>query len=259
MAMLTLSKVSKDFVQANGSLEIIREATFSLSDGEVVAMVGPSGCGKSTLLHICGLLEQPTSGSVIIDGVDCTKFSDVESTKIRGEKIGFIYQFHHLLPEFTALENVMMPLLISGVSRKLASEKANSLLEEFSLLHRVNNIPSELSGGEQQRVAIARALIHQPKILLADEPTGNLDEENAKFVFSQFLKIARNKKVSVLMVTHNLELAEKTDRILTIHGGVAGAKPKAEHDAKTNKPIKKEVSKASNKLPRKKATKSHSV
>ncbi|MDF3047070.1 MAG: lipoprotein releasing system ATP-binding protein [Candidatus Midichloriaceae bacterium] len=239
--MLTLSKVSKDFVQANGSLEIIREATFGLNEGEVVAMVGPSGCGKSTLLHICGLLEQPTSGSVIIDGVDCSKFSDVEATKIRGKKIGFIYQFHHLLPEFTALENVMMPLLIAGASKKLAAEKANNLLEEFSLLHRAGNIPSELSGGEQQRVAIARALIHQPKILLADEPTGNLDEENAKFVFSQFLKIARNKKVSVLMVTHNLELAEKTDRILTIHGGVVDAEPKVVHAEANNsiRPLRK--------------------
>ncbi len=232
MSILSLKRITKSFVQGRNTTDVLKDASLVLRRGEICSLVGPSGCGKSTLLHICGLLEKPTSGEVIIDGSDCNRFSDAKATELRGRKIGFIYQFHHLLPEFSAIENVMMPLLIAGVRRTLAKESAKEILSEFSLSHRMNNIPSELSGGEQQRVAIARALIHQPKILLADEPTGNLDEENAEVVFAQFLKIARNRDVSVLMVTHNLELAKKTDRILTINNGVVD-KPK--HDLSNSK------------------------
>lgn len=233
MAILSLSKVAKSFVQGHNKIGILKNATFTLNKGEICSLVGPSGCGKSTLLHICGLLEKPSSGKIVIDDVDCSKFSDVRATQIRGEKIGFIYQFHHLLPEFTALENVMMPLLIAGNPRAKAEKEAREMLHEFSLSHRINSIPSELSGGEQQRVAIARALIHHPKILLADEPTGNLDEQNADVVFAQFLKIAKNKKVAVLMVTHNLELAKKTDRILTINNGTIDDIANSKNTSKT--------------------------
>lgn len=219
MAILSLKHVAKSFVQGHNKINILKNASFALDEGEICSLVGPSGCGKSTLLHICGLLEKPSSGKIVIDSTDCSEVSDVKATQVRGEKIGFVYQFHHLLPEFSALENVMMPLLIAGVKRAKAEEEARECLDEFSLSHRLSSIPSELSGGEQQRVAIARALIHAPKILLADEPTGNLDEQNADVVFAQFLKIAKNKKVAVLMVTHNLELAKKTDRILTINNG----------------------------------------
>ncbi len=220
MSLLTLTKVAKSFVQGDNEIDILKDITFNIEKGEVCSLVGPSGCGKSTLLHICGLLETPSGGKLLIDGTDCSEVSDVKATQIRGEKIGFIYQFHHLLPEFNTLENVMMPLLIAGKKRFEAKDLATEILDELSLSHRLTSVPSELSGGEQQRVAIARALINQPKILLADEPTGNLDEKNAEAVFAQFLKIAKNKKVAVLMVTHNLELAKKTDRILTINNGI---------------------------------------
>jgi lipoprotein-releasing system ATP-binding protein len=232
VAVLSLKKITKSFVQGHNTIDILKNASLTLYKGEICSLIGPSGCGKSTLLHICGLLEKPSDGEIIIDGKNCDNLSDAKATALRGEKIGFIYQFHHLLPEFSAIENVMMPLIIAGIKRKTAVEKAKSLLDEFSLLHRMNNIPSELSGGEQQRVAIARALINQPKILLADEPTGNLDEENAEIVFSQFLKISKTKDVSVLMVTHNLEIAKKTDRILTINNGVVG---KFKHDLTNSK------------------------
>lgn len=220
MSYLRLVQVSKSFVQGEYSVDVLKGVNIDLKSGSISSLVGPSGCGKSTLLHIAGLLESPTSGEVIIDGVDCASIPEVEATQIRGEKIGFVYQFHHLLGEFTALENVMMPLLIRGYSIKEAQEKATDMLAYFSLGHRLRNIPTELSGGEQQRVAIARALVHNPKIILADEPTGNLDEQNAEIVFQEFLKIARTMDVAVLIVTHNLELAKKTDRILTINNGV---------------------------------------
>ena len=220
MTYLRLSAVSKSFVQGDYSIDVLKDVNLQLSSGEIVSLVGPSGCGKSTLLHIAGLLDSPTSGEVIIDGVDCASVSEVEATRTRGEKIGFVYQFHHLLTEFNALENVVMPLLIQGMSLSDAQKQAKEMLEYFSLGHRLKNLPTELSGGEQQRVAIARALVHKPKILLADEPTGNLDEQNADIVFQEFVKIARTLDVAVLIVTHNLELAKKTDRILTINNGV---------------------------------------
>ena len=224
MAILSLKNIAKEFVSSPGGTVVIKKASFVLKAGETCSMIGPSGCGKSTLLHIIGLLERPSSGVLKIDGQDCSNLSDSEATQIRSLKIGFVYQAHNLLSEFTAVENIMIPLLINNISFKEARIRALELLESFNLSHRADNLSTELSGGEQQRVAIARALVNKPKLLLADEPTGNLDEQNAEMVFSQFLQVAKETKVAVLMVTHNLELAKKTDRILNIDKGFVEAK-----------------------------------
>jgi lipoprotein-releasing system ATP-binding protein len=191
--------------------------------GEVCCLVGPSGCGKTTLLQIAGLIDVPTSGKIFIEGMDCSNLSDNIATSIRRDKIGFIYQFHHLLGEFNAIENVMMPLLISGISYDEAYERALAVLNDFKLGARLKNIPAELSGGEQQRVAVARALIHNPRILLADEPTGNLDSKNSLIIFEEFVKLSREKNLAIVVATHNSELAKKADKILTIRHGKIGA------------------------------------
>jgi lipoprotein-releasing system ATP-binding protein len=217
--VLELKDVNKSFRQGGGMLTILQSVDLSVKYGEMVALVGPSGSGKSTLLQIAGLLDCPTLGTVTIGGVVATKASDAVRTKLRLHKIGFVYQFHHLLPEFTALENVMLPLIIQGVSTKQAKTQALELLEQLSLQERVKHFPAELSGGEQQRVAIARALITKPLLLLADEPTGNLDAVSAKIVFDLLLSLAKERNLATFVVTHNLDLALMMDRIVTLQNG----------------------------------------
>jgi lipoprotein-releasing system ATP-binding protein len=185
----------------------------------VAALVGPSGSGKSTLLHIAGLLETPDAGEVVIGGRNCGELSDRERTAIRLKELGFVYQFHHLLPEFTARENVMLPQRISGVSRRKARAQAEELLGRLGMGERLDHRPSRLSGGEQQRVAVARALANHPRILLADEPTGNLDPKTAKLVLDELVSLARAEGVAALVATHNLQLAAKMDRALLLQDG----------------------------------------
>jgi lipoprotein-releasing system ATP-binding protein len=204
---------------AAGQLEIFREASAALKPGEIVALVGPSGAGKSSLLHIAGLLEAPTSGDIVIDGQYAAAMNDDQRTAIRRRTIGFVYQAHHLLPEFTALENVVIPQMIAGVKKKDAEVEAARLLALMGLEDRVTHRPAQLSGGEQQRVAIARALANKPRILLADEPTGNLDPKTAAGVFEALVNLVRSEGVAALIATHNLQLAAKMDRALMLHEG----------------------------------------
>jgi len=185
-----------------------------------IALVGPAGAGKSTLLHIAGLLETPDSGRVIVSGHDCTGMSDLERTRVRRGTMGFIYQFHQLLPEFSALENVLMPQLILGRDRRKAEERAQELLASLGLAQRVNHRPAEMSGGEQQRTAIARALANNPRLILADEPTGNLDPHTAEHVFDSLISLIRGSGVAALIATHNSELARSMDRVLRLADGV---------------------------------------
>jgi lipoprotein-releasing system ATP-binding protein len=216
VSIVVIENLSKSYRQPSGLTIILDRANFQLAQGEVISLVGPSGSGKTTLLQIIGLIDNPTSGSLQIAGVNCAKLKEDKLTLLRREKIGYIYQAHHLLPEFSAIENVMMPLLIQNKSTTIAYQSALSILTDLGLAKRINNIPSELSGGEQQRVAIARALVHKPMLLLADEPTGNLDHKNADLVMDLILSQVRKLGVSAIIVTHNLEIAKKTDRILTI-------------------------------------------
>jgi len=216
---LRLEKLDRGFTQGDRRIDVLKEACATFYPGETVALLGPSGAGKSTLLHIAGLLEQPDSGAVIIDGVDCGKLADNERTRMRRMEVGFVYQFHHLLPEFTALENVMLPQLILGLSKSQAEERARSLLELLGLKDRWDHRPSELSGGEQQRVAIARAVANRPKILLADEPTGNLDPSTAGRVFEELMRLVSEEGVAAVIATHNLELAARMDRTLRLADG----------------------------------------
>jgi lipoprotein-releasing system ATP-binding protein len=217
---LELESVERSFQQGTGRLDVLRGVSLSLKAGEITALVGPSGTGKSTLLHIAGLLEQPTSGKVILDGQDCTAMDDSARTVIRQTGVGFVYQFHHLLPEFSAAENVMLPQMIAGVGKSESCIRAESLLKEVGLDERLSHRPSELSGGEQQRVAIVRALANKPRVLLADEPTGNLDEGTASIVFDVMLNVVRQSNVSALIATHNMELAERMDRVVSLRDGL---------------------------------------
>jgi lipoprotein-releasing system ATP-binding protein len=217
---LQLDSVERSFKQGTGRLEILRGVSLSLAAGEITALVGPSGTGKSTLLHIAGLLEQPTSGKVILDGQDCTAMDDSARTIIRQTGVGFVYQFHHLLPEFSAVENVILPQMIAGIAKSAARKRAIELLTDVGLAERLSHRPSELSGGEQQRVAIVRALANQPRVLLADEPTGNLDEGTASIIFDVMLNVVRQLKVSALIATHNMDLARRMDRVMTLRDGV---------------------------------------
>lgn len=216
---LILSGVCRTYRSEAGDLEILRGVNFVLKAGEIVALVAPSGTGKSTLLHLAGLLEQPDGGSVTIAGRNAGALSDAERTAIRRDEIGFVYQFHHLLGEFSAIENVYLPQMIAGVPRQVARQRAGELLEAFGLDSRKNHLPGKLSGGEQQRVAIARALANAPKLLLADEPTGNLDVATAGGVFDQLLSIVRGQNVAALIATHNPDLAARMDRIVTLRDG----------------------------------------
>lgn len=214
--VLALKNIHKSYAQGGAKLEILRGISLTIEPGETVALLGPSGCGKSTLLQICGLLDQPDSGEVIMMGQDCTTASDAERTRLRREYLGFVYQFHHLLPEFSALENVMLPQLVAGAKKSEAREKAKELLGSFGLEQRFDHRPPQLSGGEQQRVAIARALANAPSLLLADEPTGNLDPQTAGFVFDMLLAQAKTRQLATLIVTHNHDLAAKAHRVIRL-------------------------------------------
>lgn len=219
-AALALEGIVRGFRQGRSRLEVLRGASLSIAPGEIVALVGPSGTGKSTLLHIAGLLERPDEGIVRLNGVDCSGMGDGERTALRRSDLGFVYQFHHLLPEFSAEENVILPQMIAARPRSAARERAASLLALLGLSDRGSHRPSELSGGEQQRVAIARALANSPRVLLADEPTGNLDESTASTVFDALLHSVRESGLAALVVTHNHELAGRMDRTLTLHDGL---------------------------------------
>lgn len=216
---LELTGVERHYGQGDTVLTILKGADFTLHSGEIVALVAPSGTGKSTLLHVAGLLERPDGGDVAINGHSCAKLGDEQRTAIRRNEIGFVYQFHHLLPEFTAQENIMMPQLIAGLSKAEAAERAKQLLDYMRIGHRADHRPSELSGGEQQRVAIARAVANAPLVLLADEPTGNLDPETAGYVFEALQALVRQSGLAALIATHNLQLAGLMDRRVTIEDG----------------------------------------
>ncbi len=218
--VLQIVGLERTYYQGDRALEVLRGASAEVCDGEAVALVGPSGSGKSSLLHMAGLLEKPGGGSVVLNGTDCTALSDKERTRVRRTEIGFVYQFHNLLPEFTALENVMMPQLLAGVRRKDAKSRALELLATFGLYDRASHRPAELSGGEQQRVAIARAVANNPCVLLADEPTGNLDPHTADRVFEELIHFVRASGVAALMATHNFDLAARMDRILQLDDGL---------------------------------------
>ncbi len=217
---LHLQDLQRAYAQGSRVIEVLKGATASLYAGETVALLGPSGAGKSTLLHIAGLLERPDGGAVVINGVDCVKLGDSERTRMRRSEIGFVYQFHHLLPEFSALENIVLPQLILGLSRAEAEERASQLLDSLGIAERGDHRPAQLSGGEQQRVAIARAVANGPRLLLADEPTGNLDPPTAERVFEQLLSLVRQSGVAALIATHNLELAARMDRTLRLKEGL---------------------------------------
>ncbi|HSQ97331.1 MAG TPA: ABC transporter ATP-binding protein [Rickettsiales bacterium] len=215
--VLKLEYINKKYKQNEGFLEVIKDSSLTILNKEKVAFVGPSGCGKTTLLQICGLLDIPTEGNIFINQQNINNLSDIEKTNIRKTNIGFVFQFHHLLPEFSVLENVILPALINKkINKKSIIEKATNILSDLGLILKINNRPYQLSGGEKQRVAIARAIINNPSIILADEPTGNLDPENAEKVFELLLQTVKNYNSSLLMVTHNIELAKKLDRIITI-------------------------------------------
>jgi lipoprotein-releasing system ATP-binding protein len=216
---LQLSGIERHYGEGDTFLPILKGADLTLRSGETVALVAPSGTGKSTLLHIAGLLEHPDEGEVLVNGTSCNGLSDDRRTAIRRNEIGFVYQFHHLLPEFSALENIMMPQLIAGLPRAEAAERASALLDYMRIGHRGSHRPTELSGGEQQRVAIARAVANAPLILLADEPTGNLDPETAGYVFEALEALARQSGLAALIATHNHELASLMDRRVTIEDG----------------------------------------
>ncbi len=217
--ILSLRNVCKSFNQGAQKLEVLRGVNFDINEGEVVALIGPSGSGKSTLLQIAGLLEVPTSGSILLNGQDCSKQSDVIRTSLRRDFLGFVYQYHNLLPDFNALENVMIPQLIAGKNPKDAKEKAEWLLNKMKLDNRLTHRPAELSGGEQQRVAIARALANTPKMLLADEPTGNLDPKTADIVFEALMNIIKETGLAALIATHNMELAKAMDKQVGLEEG----------------------------------------
>jgi lipoprotein-releasing system ATP-binding protein len=216
---LELRGIVRTYHQAGVALEVVRGASLALHPGEIVALVGPSGAGKSTLLHVAGLLERPDGGDVLVGGRECGTMSDGERTAIRRKNLGFVYQFHHLLPEFSALENVILPQMIAGTARREAGERARRLLDLVGLASRASHRPARLSGGEQQRVAIVRALANQPRILLGDEPTGNLDQHTAEGVTSSLIDIVRKAGLAALFATHNLDLARRMDRIVALEEG----------------------------------------
>ena len=216
---LRLQSVERRFRTEAGELAVLRGADLTLTAGEIVALVAPSGTGKSTLLHLAGLLERPDAGEVFVEGRPAGSLGDDARTAIRRTAIGFVYQFHHLLPEFTAAENVLLPQMAAGSTRAVALIRAAALLKSFGLAGRENHRPGKLSGGEQQRVAIARALANQPRILLADEPTGNLDVGTSGLVFEELLRAVRVQGVAALIATHNPDLAARMDRVVTLRDG----------------------------------------
>jgi len=217
--VLSLDGVVRNFGRGHTELHVLRGADFTIGAGEIVALVGPSGSGKSTLLQIAGLLEKPDAGEIYIAGEACSKLNDDRRTEIRRKHLGFVYQYHHLLPEFSALENIVIPQIIAGLSKAEARERAGQLLETLGLSDRATHRPAELSGGEQQRVAMGRALANAPSLLLADEPTGNLDPETADDVFNMLLNLTRQVGLTALIATHNSELASRMDRVVKLEDG----------------------------------------
>jgi lipoprotein-releasing system ATP-binding protein len=217
--VLSIRGLERSYVTGAGPLTVLRGVDIDVMPGEIVGLVGPSGSGKSSLLHAAGLLEHPNAGRITVLGRDCTDLADRERTRVRLATVGFVYQFHHLLPEFSALDNVALPLMIAGKSRKAARDRAVVLLGELGLAERVNHQPAQMSGGEQQRVAVARALANSPRLLLADEPTGNLDPHTSTAVFENLYALARRTGVAALVATHNLELARHMDRVFALRDG----------------------------------------
>lgn len=222
-SVLVANNLRKSFRSGENRLDVLRGVNVTLNAGEMVALVGPSGSGKSTLLQIIGLLDKADSGELIIGGEKVVANSDEQRTALRSQRIGFVYQFHHLLPEFTAQENVSLPQMIAGRSPSVAAARAKELLTKVGLEHRLDHRPAELSGGEQQRVAIARALANKPQLLIADEPTGNLDYANSGMVFNVLKEVCVNEQVAILMATHNLELAQHLNRVIEMKDGVISA------------------------------------
>lgn len=218
--IVEVNDVYKSFDQGEHHLEILKGINLKIVTGEIVALVGASGAGKSTLLHIMGLLERADSGDVIMSGVPTKELNDIKRTKIRRHEIGFVYQFHNLLPEFSALDNVILPQLVAGVSNSDAKDRAEELLNKMGLTERLTHLPSELSGGEQQRVAIARAISNRPRLILADEPTGNLDEKTGNGVMDILLDLSKDEGISALIATHNNALAHRMDRVIQIRDGL---------------------------------------
>lgn len=218
--VLSLVDLQRVFRQGTREIHVLAGASVDVWAGQCVALVGPSGAGKSTLLHIAGLLETPDAGHVIVAGRDCSALDDHERTRIRRAEMGFIYQFHQLLPEFSALENVAIPQMILGRSRREGEERARKLLGSLGLAERVDHRPAELSGGEQQRTAICRALANRPRLILADEPTGNLDPRTSEMVFQELLALFRSEGVAALIATHNLDLARRMDRVVVLDSGL---------------------------------------
>jgi len=217
---LQLINIDKSFTQAASKVAALKNINLAIKKGEIAALIGPSGSGKTTLLQIAGLLDKADSGQIFINSIDASKANDQARTEIRKNNLGFIYQFHHLLPEFSALENVALPLLIQGQNRDFAFAEAQKILTQVDLVNRLEHKPAELSGGQQQRVAIARAIVSKPSVILADEPTGNLDSVNSGAIFDLLHSLAKNYEIACLLVTHNLELAKKTDRIIEIKDGM---------------------------------------
>ena len=217
--VLSIRGLVRSYVTGAGLLTVLHGADLDVQAGEIVGLIGPSGSGKSSLLHAAGLLEHPDAGRITVLGRDCSDLKDRERTRIRLGTIGFVYQFHHLLPEFSALDNVALPLMIAGRSRRAAQARAATLLGELGLKDRVHHQPAQMSGGEQQRVAVARALANSPRLLLADEPTGNLDPHTSGAVFENLYALARSQGVAALVATHNLELARHMDRVFALKDG----------------------------------------
>jgi lipoprotein-releasing system ATP-binding protein len=222
--VLKLEGIKRTFHQGGRELRVLKGASLALREGEVVGLLGVSGSGKSTILHIAGLLERPNGGEVVINGKSSGKLTEHERTLVRRNSLGFIYQFHHLLQDFNATENVMLPLRIIGKSVAFAKKEAEKYLKDVGLGERIDHLPSQLSGGEQQRVAIARAMVNKPLVILADEPTGNLDEKTAERVIGAFIKLVRANNMAALIATHNAVLASRMDRCLYLHDGVISRK-----------------------------------
>ena len=225
--VLSIRGLERRYVTGAGELTVLRGVDLDVMPGEIVGLIGPSGSGKSSLLHAAGLLEHPNAGRIAILGRDCSDLPDRDRTRVRLGAIGFVYQFHHLLPEFSALDNVALPLMIAGVGRRAAQARAAAILGELGLAARVGHQPAQMSGGEQQRVAVARALANSPRLLLADEPTGNLDPHTSTAVFENLYDLARRTGVAAVVATHNLELARHMDRVFALKDGRLEEQPRS--------------------------------